>query len=101
MIIRSLVKAFLSNPPQQLPDKTLEHVYSEFLGDEFDKKYEFKSQASINGSLRQEVHRDFIKNSNFKIILLRVICDHIAGMTDRYALDQYDLLYGTKYERSF
>lgn len=71
------------------------------MGDEFDKKYEFKSQASINGSLRQEVHRDFIKNSNFKIILLRVICDHIAGMTDRYALDQYDLLYGTKYERSF
>ena len=28
--------------------------------------------------------------------LLRTICDYVSGMTDNYALNQYELLYGTK-----
>ncbi|WP_184311096.1 hypothetical protein [Anaerosolibacter carboniphilus] len=30
---------------------------------------------------------------------MRVICDYISGMSDNYALQQYELLYGSK--RSF
>ena len=35
------------------------------------------------------------KDKNFQISLLRVICDHIAGMTDHYALQEYQKLYGS------
>ena len=29
-----------------------------------------------------------------KILLMRKICDHIAGMTDHFALEEYKNLYG-------
>ncbi|MHA1853823.1 MAG: hypothetical protein ACTSUF_10025, partial [Candidatus Heimdallarchaeaceae archaeon] len=35
-------------------------------------------------------------NNRYKCALLRTICDYVSGMTDNYALNQYELLYGTK-----
>ena len=29
-----------------------------------------------------------------RILLMRRICDHIASMTDRYAIEEYNNLYG-------
>jgi len=37
----------------------------------------------------------------FQIRLLRAICDHIACMTDRYALAEYQQLYGSASLRTF
>ena len=31
---------------------------------------------------------------DFKTIIMRTICDYIAGMTDDYAISQYNKLYG-------
>lgn len=31
-----------------------------------------------------------------EVVLIRVIADYIAGMTDSFANDQFDLLYGTR-----
>ena len=31
-----------------------------------------------------------------EVVLIRVIADYIAGMTDSFAYDQFDLLYGTR-----
>ena len=35
-------------------------------------------------------------DSDFKTVLLRRICDFIAGMYDRYAMDCFERFYGEK-----
>ena len=35
-------------------------------------------------------------DSSIKTLLLRRICDFIAGMTDQYAMDCFERLYGVK-----
>ena len=41
---------------------------------------------------------DYISGKKFdlesKILLMRKICDHISGMTDHYAIEGYEKLYG-------
>lgn len=39
---------------------------------------------------------ELIKNPNIfvKCVLMRRICDHIASLTDHYAIDEYNHLYG-------
>ena len=65
-------------------------------------KREFKLRENsykINiGKLRDRLKDDHSKTNSFKYrsILLRTISDFIAGMTDDFALKQYDNLYGTK-----
>ncbi len=94
-IIVQLVKAYISNP-QQLPDATIISIYrnaDQFMIDDESKKYPY---AEIVAKKRNELIEDYQNdnNSEFKAALLRTICDYIAGMTDQYALDQFELLYG-------
>lgn len=101
-IIKRLFKAYLSNP-QQLPDKTIISFYNNYNENIFNnyinKKGELPSTPILVGNLRDELKTDHSKNYNnneYKCSLLRTICDYISGMTDNFALNQYELLYGTK-----
>lgn len=96
-IVRQLFKAYMSSP-QQLPDRTVGFVLKNY-----DSKYYSDvirrnnapgtKYATFRGRLK-EMH-DRSRDDLYKITLLRTICDYIAGMTDKYAIDQYELLYGT------
>ena len=89
-IIRELFKAYLTNP-QQLPDKTIIKLFDNLNCNE--KKY---IDENI-GSLRDELQKKHNSNDKkFKGILMRTICDYIAGMTDNYALNIYSNLYENK-----
>lgn len=76
-IIRKLYSAF-SNNPSQLPDNALAS-FCEFIGIPFERS-KIKDHHEAN-----------------KEIMHRCIVDYIGGMTDRYAYDEYDRLYGTKF----
>jgi len=96
-IIRKLFDAFVSNP-QQLPDRTILYFVNDFLGNTYvnsaRKKY---SERNLIGGIRSELKSNFERNDNqdYKHFLLRTICDYIAGMTDNYAYNQFELLYGS------
>lgn len=51
----------------------------------------------VLGAIRKKFE-DFIRSRNYgseqKILLMRKICDRIAGMTDDYAIEEYNSLYG-------
>ena len=102
-IIKRLFKAYLSNP-QQLPDKTIESFYKNYnknVTETISEKEKGKifSLPRLYGDLREKLKEDYFKNCNdnaYKCALLRTICDYVSGMTDNYALNQYELLYGTK-----
>jgi dGTPase len=87
-IIRRLFKAYLTNP-QQLPDKTIitlmEAIDKTLINE--------KDRSILVGSLRNKLF-SYTYSSGNKRILLRVIADYIAGMTDVYALREYKELYG-------
>ena len=62
-------------------------------------KFNTKPWSQINeidlGNMRNEVDSAALKsNPKFLISLLRAICDHIAGMTDNFAINEYKKLYG-------
>lgn len=89
-IIRRLFKAYMNNP-QQLPSSTLITVLKNI-----DDKY--KNTDYNFYDLSKEARRllnDSMKSGDKEYIhiLLRTICDHVAGMTDQYALKQYSKLY--------
>ncbi|GAB1474512.1 hypothetical protein MASR2M69_19530 [Bacteroidota bacterium] len=44
---------------------------------------------NINEMYNSDSHR-------FKTVLIRTITDFIAGMTDKFALSQYKILYGSE-----
>lgn len=75
-IIRKLFKAFCDNP-KQLPDTSL-CSYAGYLG-----ARPTRSEALSN------IDED-------KAILHRCIADYIGGMTDKFAYDEFDRLYGTR-----
>lgn len=96
-IIRKLFHAYVSNP-QQLPDKTIMVFAEYFLGKEYFEKARIKyTEKNFIGCMRGELKLNFERNDmqEYKHALLRSICDHIAGMTDNYAYNQYELLYGS------
>lgn len=97
-VIRQLFKAYITNP-QQLPDKTIITLYKNLLDkEEFDFMQEKYSLAEITGKLRDKLEVDHYTkcDDKYRATLLRTICDYIAGMTDNYALQQYELLYGSR-----
>jgi dGTPase len=103
-IIKKLFKAYLSNP-QQLPDKTIVSFYKNYNESYVkrainkNKKTGLHFSPAFVGGLREKLKEDHFKNYNdnrYKCALLRTICDYVSGMTDNYALNQYELLYGTK-----
>lgn len=96
-IIRQLIKAYVTNP-QQLPDKTIFTLYKDYLGSNWNYPKN-TSHKYIVGDLRNKLNNDYFTKSKeeFNMVLLRTICDYIAGMTDNYAIEQYNLLYGPKH----
>lgn len=96
-IVRQLFKAYMSSP-QQLPDRTVSFIFKNY-----DQKHYVKimnqnvAQGTKYGMFRGDLKdlHDRTRDNSYKITLLRTICDYIAGMTDKYAIEQYELLYGT------
>lgn len=89
-IIRKIFEAYYSNP-QQLPDGPIIHFMVE-IG-----KYKNADHAKKDG--RGAVRNKFeevMKNPTTikRLALMRRICDHIASMTDHYAINEYNSLYG-------
>ena len=95
-IIRQLVKAYLTNP-QQLPDRTIHLIvrdWNEVNSVEEKETLKHMTEASkARERLKQLIKKD---DSDISNILLRRICDHIAGMTDQYAMFCFEQLYGSK-----
>jgi dGTPase len=97
-IIRRLFKAYVTNP-QQLPNKTIISLYkmcSPKNALELDL-CNINKNSKVIGILRDELEHkrnQISTDSKFSTDLLRVICDYIAGMTDSYAIKEYDKLYG-------
>lgn len=79
-IVRQIFKAYYENP-RQLPDSTLKS-YDEISGKGYVRRISSKSQT-------EQVLREMKKDPAF----VRLICNHIAGMTDKYALEEFERLY--------
>lgn len=97
-IIRKLFKAYITNP-QQLPDKTIITLYRNIIDKEkFEELEDRYSIEFLTGMLRDKLEIDYFNKceDDYKVMLLRVICDYIAGMSDNYAMHQYYQLYGSK-----
>lgn len=86
-IIRKLFQAYYSNP-QQLDDSTIIRYMQE---------HDAKKEKRGIGATRADFE-SFRTSEQFdlraKIDLMRSICDQISGMTDRYAISEYESLYG-------
>ena len=94
-IIKQLVKAYLTNP-QQLPDKTIISIvddwYQSYGVEENNEPYMTMASKSRE-RLKSIMKKDDL---DIRAILLRRICDFIAGMTDQFAMNCFERLYGTK-----
>lgn len=89
-IIRQLFKAYLSNP-QQLPDKTIKTICYNFK----DKTKDDKTLGGSRSFLKEKLDSPD-ESKRMQKIVLRVTCDYIAGMTDHYAMAQFEKLYGSQ-----
>lgn len=91
-IIRKLFEAYYAHP-QQLPDEPILH----FMVDIQRPGYENIDNAKeiVIGKARKEFN-EILNNPTIyeKCMLMRRICDHIASMTDHYAIEEYNNLYG-------
>jgi dGTPase len=91
-IIRELFKAYLNNP-QQLPNETIIYMYR-FFHPRFLKRNLLKGTKICVSNLRDNLSSE--KKNNrvyYRICLLRTVADYISGMTDNYALKQFQQLY--------
>jgi dGTPase len=103
LIIRSLFKAFVSNP-KQLPDKALlrlalnfDKIHPEVSSKLFGNNVDIRLIKNIKDELvEKHLFHNWKADKENYVILLRTICDFIAGMTDQYADSYYHELYGTK-----
>lgn len=89
-IIRKLFEAYFSHP-QQLPDGCILHFMVD-IG-----HYPSIDEASEEGNgIVRTAFEKVMENPPllYECILMRRICDHIASMTDRYAIKEYNNLYG-------
>jgi len=95
-IIKQLVKAYLTNP-QQLPDKTIISVVSDWYTLRHVKAQDEKTYMT-RASAARDTLQELLNTDDplIKKLLLRRICDFIAGMTDQYAINCYEELYGRK-----
>ena len=90
-IIKKLFQAYYSHP-QQLPDSAIIQYMIE-IG-----QYKDLNSAANRGigAVRVKFEK-FLSSSRFtinnRIALMRKICDHIAGMTDHFAMEEYKNLY--------
>ena len=87
-VVRKLFKAYLTNP-QQLPDRTIAYAMAAYNG-HYEQVGSF-SRKEI-GEMRLQLSRTH--DELLTATLARTIADHIACMTDDYALGEYHQLYG-------
>ena len=93
-IIRKLLRAYLTNP-KQLSDPTLVAIENIYKSRTTGRKAIYDYKEPQLGKLRDEIDSLSKKSDKaFQISLLRGICDHIAGMTDNFAIAEYKRLYG-------
>jgi dGTPase len=88
-VIRKLFKAYLTNP-QQLHDRTVWHVmraYRQHRNEPAAVEY----SSDLRTELQGRVHSS---DEIFQQILARTICNHIACMTDEFAMGEFRQLYG-------
>lgn len=93
-VLRQIIKAYLTNP-KQLPDHVLE-LYTEVCSIPILKE-QIRKIGSTPKNIRYLSKKDFeshkpaiIKDRAF----MRLMSDYIASMTDFYALQEYQKLYG-------
>ena len=94
-VIDRLFKAYINNP-NQLRDSTIVYIFN-ILGEE--KKHVRELSKKRIGALRNRIIpllSESDSDKKFYSALLRAISDHIAGMTDDYALGEYSRLYEAK-----
>ena len=89
-IVRKLFEAYYCHP-DQLPDGPILH-YMVGIG----KMKDLDELDRIgSGEMRKRFSKELDKaGTKEKIFLMRRICDHIASATDRYAIEEYEHLYG-------
>lgn len=104
-IIRKLFQAYATHP-QQLPDISILQfmVETHELNNKSGKTY--LNTAAAYKLSAGEIRSDFdafwndkgenaeSKKFAVRICMMRKICDHIASMTDHYAVEEYEKLYG-------
>lgn len=95
-ILKQLLKAYLTNP-KQLQDITLVAIMNIYNPPSNNKGIQDYSEAEI-GKIRESID-DLSKKADqkFQCDLLRGICDHIAGMTDKFSISEYQRLYGVDF----
>jgi len=95
-ILRKLINSYLDNP-QQLPDGTIFVLYMRLLHKSEKSKLNGLTEKQMVGLFRDKLKSDHNKENElrYRNILMRTICDFIAGMTDDYAIMLYNKLYGT------
>ena len=93
-IITKLYEAYISNP-MQLHDPTVVAIMNRYMK-AVKRRTRYKNQSRNDcGRARITLNRLLSKDDEvIKAILLRGITDHIAGMTDTYAMQEYKQLYG-------
>jgi dGTPase len=93
-VLRQIIKAYLTNP-KQLPDRVLES-YAKVCSVPTLKEL-IKHIDSTPQNIRY-LNKDIFEDNKGYIIrdraFLFLISDYIASMTDRYALQEYQKLYG-------
>lgn len=91
-IIRKLFEAYRAHP-QQLPDGPILHLLVE-TGSIKHKNIDEAKKAGVGEA--RVLFEEIMKNPTiyFDCMLMRRICDHIASMTDHYAIEEYNNLYG-------
>lgn len=91
-LVRELFKAYITNP-QQLPDKTIETLFNNMKDFNVLENYDYNNNIGDYRDTLNELHSG--NDKKYKVMLMRTICDYIAGMTDRYAMQLYSDLYET------
>lgn len=91
-IIKKLFQAYFTHP-QQLPDG----IITQYMIDiEQYTNFQKATQAGM-GAVRTKFEKLHSNKATYgireQIMLMRRICDHIAGMTDHYAIEEYKNLY--------
>lgn len=93
-VIKKLFEAYSSHP-QQLPNNVIKGYLRDIGLEKELKEAEVDGIGAVRSLFDDEIK---MRNSGHydkrkSILLMRGICDHIASMTDRYALNEYAKLY--------
>lgn len=100
-IIRKLFQAY-STHPQQLPDISIKQFMIETSDKNIKSGYNYRNNETASvvspGKIRSDFdvfwHDDGSNDFLIRASMIRTICDHIASMTDHYAISEYEKLYG-------